>query len=223
MNSVANSLGDVATTHFSPDSYLLGIVRRVIADGQDVQLALPGVGTLVIHAKRGEYFSSLDDIAPLCRMAAARFQITAFSGPLADRSEPRVGRNIDELLWQAGFYASEGRLMQGCSYYDVVQLRHWPNLSRLPITPNSMRICALLVRYPTSILLAYRLLKVPAAEMFQFYTAARCAGIANVLNREARPVSSGPQDEPPEPEAPVLKPHRSQTLLSLLLEKIAGL
>lgn len=213
-----------AEGHFSPEDFLLGILRRAIADGQDIQIALPGVGTVVVFPKRGEYFSSLIDLAPLCRAAAAQVQVTPVAGGSAEGAEPKIGRNIDELLWQAGFYASEGRLMQGCFYDDVVQLHHWPNLSRLPITPNSMRICALLVRRPTSVKLAYHMLKVPAVEMFQFYTAARCAGIVNVLNREVEEEEShGPEFEAPEGEAPVLKLQRKQTLLSLLLERITKL
>jgi hypothetical protein len=121
----------------------------------------------------------------------------------------KVGRNIDELMWQAAFYASEGRLMQGCYRDDVVELAYWPNLSRLPHTPNSMRIAALLTRHPTSIFFATRLLKVEPAEMYQFYSAARAAGLARPINRAV--------------EEPKLEPHRNQSLLSSLLKKIAGL
>jgi hypothetical protein len=222
MNSLRNS-PEVAV-HFSPDDYLIGTLRRAIADGRDIQVALPGIGAVTVFPKRGEYFSNLTDLAPLCRAAAAHVQVTPLAGGSAEDTEPKIGRNIDELLWQAGFYASEGRLMQGCFYDDVVQLHHWPNLSRLPVTPNSMRICALLVRHPTSVMLAYRLLKVPGSEMFQFYTAARCAGIVDVLNREIEEEeNNGAELDAPEGEAPVLMLQRKQTLLSLLLEKITKL
>jgi hypothetical protein len=194
---------------FSPDDYLITILRRAVAHVQDMRIALDGVGEITVFARRGEYFPGTTDMARFCAAPAARFQVTVLDGHEAGRDTAAgVGRNIDELLWQAGFHASGGRLMQGCLRDDVVQLRHWPNLSRLPSTPNAMRISALLTRHPTSIMLAQRLLKVEAAEIYRFYSAARCAGLAHVLNRK--------------PEEPVLKPHRNQALLGLLLGKIAG-
>lgn len=86
---------------------------------------------------------------------------------------------------------------------------HWPNFTRLPQTPNSLRIAALLVQHPTSVTLAARLLKIEREELYQFYSAARCAGLARAVNRK--------------PEEPKLAPHRHQTLLAALLNKIAGI
>ncbi|TGX51013.1 hypothetical protein DIT72_02990 [Marinobacter orientalis] len=115
---------------------------------------------------------------------------------------------MDELMWQTAFYVSKGRLMEGCHWNDVVQLDYWPNLTRLPATPDIFRILALFYKHPTSIFFASRLLKVPAGEMYQVYSAARAAGFARAINRK--------------PEEPRLEPHRSQTLLSSLLSKLAG-
>ena len=99
--------------------------------------------------------------------------------------------------------------MEGCYRDDVVELPHWPNLSRLSMTPNTIRLCALLTRHPTSILLAGRLLKIESPELYQFYSAARCAGLARPVNRKA--------------EEPKLEPYRDRNLLSRLVARIAGL
>ncbi|VAW60185.1 hypothetical protein MNBD_GAMMA08-2181, partial [hydrothermal vent metagenome] len=111
--------------------------------------------------------------------------------------------------WMAGFYASNGRLMMGSYRNDVVELLHWPNLTRLPSTPNTMGIASLLSSCPTSITLAHRFLGIELSEIYQFYAAARCAGITRIVNRA--------------PEEPSFKPHRNQPLLSMLLDKIAGI
>jgi hypothetical protein len=194
--------------HFSPDDYLINIVKRAVANGQNVEICADENGCVLVMTKRGEFFADVRSLEDLCRTPATKFRVTVQDGdthPLARD----IGRNIDELMWCAGFYASQGRLMEGCFRDDVVELSYWPNFTRLPSTANGMRLAALLSRYPTSIALASRLLKIDAGEAYQFYTAARCAGLARAVNRR--------------PEEPPLKPHRNQALLGLLLNKIAGL
>lgn len=198
--------------HFLPDDFVITPIRRAIQNRQDVLLTLDGVGALVVRGAHGEYFVEPGKFEParFCTTPVAQIRVTVIDPADAERrADSRSRRNVDELLWMAGFYASAGRLMAGCNTYDVVQFQHWPNLSRLPYTPNTMRIVAMLTRHATSIALAHRLLKIEAAELYQVYSAARCAGIAQVINGAAK--------------EPALKPHRNQTLLSQLMAKIAGL
>jgi len=145
----------------------------------------------------------------LCAANGSKFKVTLLEKDFRTHDTNRVGRNIDELMWMAGFYASDGRLMEGCYRDDVVEVMFWPNFTRLPSTPNSMRLASLLSTHPTSIALAHRFLRIDKEEAYQFYTAARCAGLARSINRA--------------PEEPPLKPHRNQALLGLLLNKIAGI
>jgi hypothetical protein len=196
--------------NFNPDHYLVGLLRRAVANRQDVGIDGGDLGGILVLSARGEFFAS-GDIPALCTAPADRLRVSSLSAAKAEAiaQERGIGRNLDELMWQAGYYASNGRLMDGCFRDDVVQLRHWPNLTRLPASGSAMRISALLTRYPTSISFAARLLKAPRSEMYAFYTAARCAGLAVAINRK--------------PVEPVLKPHRNQPLLGLLLNKIAGL
>ncbi|MDH4134958.1 MAG: hypothetical protein OEV31_09200 [Gammaproteobacteria bacterium] len=205
-----STLLEADVPYFSADDTIILPIRRAMANKQNVRIALPGAGEIYLHTERGEYLFQGKQMGVLLTSHINNLEVTlldektvvgAFAGA--------TGRNIDELMWTAAFRASGGRLMKGCFRDDVVQLRHWPNLSRLPMTPNTMRITSFLTRHPTSITLAQRLLKIEPAELYQFYSAARCAGIAHVLNRK-----------PPEP---VLKPHRNQALLGMLLNKIAGL
>jgi len=213
MNAVTDIKDDVRTAgvdYFNPDDYLLNTLRRATANRQDIQLEVDGKGTLVMLSSRGEYFAEIPDMAAFLTSEPEQSTLT-----ILQQSDPRIpavetiGRNIDELMWQAAFHVSQGRLMHGCYRDDVVELEYWPNLSRLPHTPQSMRIAALLSRHPTSIYFASRLLKVPTEEMYQFYSAARAAAFARPINRT--------------PEEPKLEPHRNQTLLSALLGKIARL
>lgn len=192
---------------FSPDLYVINIIKRAISNAQNIRIDGKDLGNIIVLGKDGEYYPQLDDMEAFCRAPASIFKVTVLSEPGFDREEKKFGRNIDELMWHAAFHASQGRLMEGCCRDDVVELQYWPNLTRVPVSPNSLRIAALLSRYPTSIALAYRFLRVEPTEIYQFYSAARCAGLARALNRT--------------PSEPLLKPHRNQALLGLLMEKIA--
>ena len=200
-----------ASTQFSPDDFAIVAVRRAVQNKQDVLLSLEGVGQVLVRGLLGECLAApMHDLVKFCTAPVDRIGVRVLEADEATRLvNGRTGRNIDEFLWTAAFHASGGRLMEGCNTYDVVQFRHWPNLSRLPHTPNSMRIVAMLTRHATSIALAHRLLKIEASEMYQIYSAARCAGLARVVNAKA--------------QEPVLKPHRNQTLLNSLMAKIVGL
>jgi len=213
MNALTQAEVDARTAgvdYFSPEGYLIHELRRATAHKQDILVELEGVGEIILLSSRGEYFGFATDMGKFCTEPLDRYKVTILSeGHLRMPSKESIGRNIDELMWQAAFYASGGRLMEGCYRDDVVELDFWPNLTRLPMTENTPRIVALLHRHPTSITLASRLLKVEMPEMYQFYSAARSAGFARAVNRT--------------PEEPKLEPHRNQSLLSALLSKVARL
>lgn len=213
MNAVTQTELDARTAgveYFDPQNYLINILRRATANQQDLLIELDGVGEVILLSNRGEYFGFATDMADFCTAPIDRYKLSILTaGHLRQPGPEAIGRNIDELMWQAAFHASNGRLMEGCYRDDVVELAYWPNLTRVPLTENTPRIAALFNRHPTSVTFAARLLKVEMAEMYQFYSAARCAGLARAVNRT--------------PEEPKLEPHRNQTLLSALLSKVARL
>jgi len=190
---------------FSADDYLINIVKRAVNNRQNIHISLKGNGSITVLPSIGEYFNNTEDLEAFCATEATWFKVSVLGEK--DSVTDDTGRNIDELMWMSGFYASSGRLLEGCLRHDVVELMHWPNLTRLPGTENSMRIASLLSSCPTSITLARHFLKVDKEEIYQFYSAAHCAGLARAVNRVAK--------------EPVLKPHRNQALLGLLLQKIS--
>jgi hypothetical protein len=220
MNTATSTRNDLPsaeeTSHFDPDQYLLGILRRAVAAEQNLAVSLPDVGEIRVLTTRGDYFSDLtaDRMQQFCCRPAEQYSVRKLSereiaGVL---QTARPGRNIDELMWHAALCASKGRLLKGCRRDDVVLLKHWPNLTRLTATPNAVRIAALLTRYPTSVSLAYHLLKISQAELSDFYSAAHAAGWTVAVNRK-----------PEITDESELKPHRSRGLLTLILNRIAGL
>lgn len=199
--------------YFNPEAYLINVIRRARAHHQNLRIAAGPLCEIDIISARGTYLIRYGDLPALCKVPSDTLQVTVLSKK--EQSSPPSGRqagNFNELLWEAGFHASQGRLMQGCSPFDVVELDRWPNLTRLSRSANTIRLCALLTRHPTSIVVAGRLLKIEQAELYQFYTAASCAGFAHPLNR-----TNGAAEEPK------LEPYRDRALLAKLVARIAGL
>jgi hypothetical protein len=192
---------------FSADGYILNIIRRAVNHSQNVMIEGPNQGRITILSKDGEYFADVDDMAFFCREPASQFRVSVFKDSKVKEYKTGIGRNLDELTWMAGFYASQGRLVKGCNWDDVIELSHWPNFTRLPMTPNTLRMASLMSKHTTSIEHTILVLKLKREEAYQFYTAAYCAGAVRAVNRkDARPV---------------LRPHRNSALLSMLLDKIA--
>jgi hypothetical protein len=195
---------------FSPDEYLVGVLRRVIDRQQDVVISLDGVGEIAVRAARGDFYDdNVSNISAFCAAPSQRYQVRSMTNDERTRhSGRRDSHSIEELMWTAGFFASRGRLVEGAQF-DVVRIRYWPNLTRLPQTPNTMRIIALLTRYPTSLAVAHRLLKIEKSEVFWVYSAARCAGLVQVVNAGA--------------DAPAFTGHRNKPLITQLLGRILRL
>jgi hypothetical protein len=130
------------------------------------------------------------------------------SSPLISQVE-KCGRDIREFYWQAAFQSSGGRLLDGCREDDVIQLRQWPNFTRLYTSPNIYRISSLLSARPTTLDVAARLLSVPKEELYQFYSAALYSGYAEVLNRSVVAEIE-------------LKPHPYVRIVKMLLGRFGG-
>lgn len=169
---------------FDPKDYLLGVLQKAVAKKKCISVNHSDYGDLTVFTAEGEYHTNITDLEGFCRLPAAEFNVRELSDKevMTIAVEKGIGRNIDELMWQAAYYASQGRLMEGLSLTDVVHLKHWPNLTRLPNTFNTYQMTAMLTRHPTTIVFAHRVLKIPQEEINEFYSAAYCAGLAEMLN-----------------------------------------
>jgi len=202
---------------FSPADYFLGIAQRLIAKGENARIVSPWKGEVSIYPGQHEFSAEIPDWAEFFSAPATQFEITPLGASAAPQA-PAYGRNISELLWQAAFHASQGRLVEGTSKYDVVQFRNWPNLSRLSKTGNTARICALLTRHATTIMLVHRQLDVDREEVYRVYSAAHAAGIATLVSRNPQGAAfdGGAPDE-------AAATAEGRSLLRSLFSKISGL
>jgi len=201
---------------FSAGDYFLGLAQEAIASGKSTKIALPGKGEVSIFPAHREFVANITDEAEFFQAPAEQFQST----PIGDAPPPATTarrRHTSELLWLAAFHASKGRLVEGISRFDVVKFRQWPNLPKLTKSQNTERICALLTRHPTTIQLVHRQLGIGKDEINQVYSAAHCAGIVSVLNRNPQAATSD-EEAGAEEEA-----SQDRGLFRSLFAKISGL
>lgn len=201
----------------APSNSLTGLVQRILNSGHNTRITVAELGNVTILPQLGAYHSAVQDMPAFCTSPFTQFETYL----LADTDTRKVtdpAKDIKDLLWQSAFYAHQDRLIECCSENDVIQFKNWPNLTRLPVTPNTARICALLTRYPTSITLVRRVLGIDKNEVNQVISAAFSAGIVNTISRGPSLVNS-------EPVIAETKPEYSQKigLWNSLFTKISSL
>jgi hypothetical protein len=213
-HDVSNNPASADDTAFSAADYFLGIAQRVVASNSNTRIVLAGKGAVSLFPGRKEYYADIPDMTEFFQAPAAQFEVAALDATTTP--SPGSGKNLGELLWQAAFHASQGRLINDATKFDVVQFSCWPNLPRLSKTPNTARICALLTRHPTTISLVYRQLGIGKEEVYHVYSAAYCAGIAKTVSRDPTASKATAEAEPTEPA-------QERSLLRSLFSKISGL
>lgn len=165
---------------FSPCESLYYHVDRALRRRAPVSIEHRDAGTLRIWPQEDAFESDAPSLARFCADQANSYRVHS----LGHRSTPPAcAARIEDLLWTIGFAASSGRLVEDLSGTEVIELSQWPNLTRVPLGHTGLRLAALYCRYPTSITVAARLTRAERAEVYQFLSAAWCAGLVRVVNQ----------------------------------------
>lgn len=203
---------------FSVDDYVIGILLKLSPQQAYVRISHPENGSLLVSPKSGECISRISDATGFFQAPHSSFTVTEMNEafPLTV-----VAKNIEDVLWEAAFHAAQGRLIDDLRKFDVMQFTRWPNLTRVSLTPNVMRICALLTRFPSGLYLGQVILDIEEAEMYSVCSAAKVIGIVNILNRSIQPDEA----EVKLAEAHVQKTDKTKSaqFLGRLLAKLSGL
>ncbi|RFF30457.1 hypothetical protein [Wenzhouxiangella sediminis] len=195
---------------FAAHQCLLGPIRECLDSGGKSCLKVPGKGHLWLDGEAGLYRSEMDSPAEFYCAGPAELVRAGDTAPPARL----VARPADEVLYLAAWHARKDALLDECQPFDVVQLRCWPNFTRLPHTRYLLPLSSLLSRRPSSLSFAFRMLRVPEADALRFYSAAMAAGYLRVIS--SQPVTSSGVDESPSGD-------RSGSFWSRLFDRISGL
>jgi len=94
-------------------------------------------------------------------------------------------QRLDTFMWKIALWTSRGRLPRGIPLDSALYLLGWPNLTRLVLTPEALRITACWVRYPRTVINLTEVLKVHQRYLFSFITASYVLGMSGLANRES--------------------------------------
>ncbi len=121
-------------------------------------------------------------------------------------------QDFDAFCWKLACWASKGRYPDTLDFTVPVYLKHWPNFTRLLITPHALRIAALLVKEPRTMQNTAEVLAIKPQYVFIFVSAAASLGLVGQAMRE-----SDVLEEPSE-----LKPSSQKSILGRIISKLRG-
>jgi hypothetical protein len=113
------------------------------------------------------------------KMSIVNLKTHDFSGQLHNLHD------MHTFVWKLACWTSKGRFPQGIDLHLPVYLKHWPNFTRLLITPHAMRICALLIQTPHTLPEVVQILAIKPQYVFVFASAAHALGILGQKKRTA--------------------------------------
>lgn len=200
-----NNEKQVNEAHYDPKSYLQGYFQSAckVALSKNQILQLDGSWKpLIIFPRTNEVWLDANDkqLQAACRVPLKVLNDAdpALDGKgsgmsisvVSDVAGLNIGdsnsfQSIDSFLWKVSLWTSQGRVPLGIDLESPVYLRHWPNMTRLMLFPHAMRIAALMMEHPRSLIEIARVLNVPQQYVFAFYSAARALGVAGQVKRQA--------------------------------------
>lgn len=87
------------------------------------------------------------------------------------------------LIWKLSLWAARGRLPHGTPLDTPIYVRHWPNFTRLEVTPSALAITALWANKPHSLKDTVAILGIPQRHVFAYYSAANALQLAAPTSR----------------------------------------
>jgi len=175
---------------------LLHEAMRLTAEGGVVSFVGLSTQTLYVSAAANFVSTSMPEafVRSLCVRSQSGLPVKLV---LVEKTPEQIGasedprlRRLDNFLWKVALWSSRGRLQRGMSLDAPVRLRAWPNIPRLMSVPHSLRVAALWVSQPTSLLETARKLNVPHRYVFSFFCACNAFGLVEQLGTGTQSSSS---------------------------------
>lgn len=127
-------------------------------------------------------------------------------------------QDMQAFLWKLALWTSKGRFPVMLDIHHPVYMESWPNFTRLVITPDALRITALLIQAPKAPIEIARILNIKPQYVFVFLSACHTVGLLKQSERQADTVIA-PE---PKPEPKPATKTKNQGLLSKILSKLRG-
>jgi hypothetical protein len=219
-----NDKEQVLTASYSPKNYFQGYVASALKVSKEKNRMLQlnsNWKPLLIFPHSHEVWLDADDkqLRAFASLEMNKATGTKLTITAVDSTTSGVGEKLDRFhdmdafIWKLAIWTSKGRYPKAIDINRPVFIKHWPNFTRSLITPHALRITALLIESPRSMLNISEVLNVKPQFVFVFVSAAYALGLVGQAERKS--------DElfvPPPIVTPVKK--ESKGLLSKILGKL---
>ncbi len=218
-----NDKEQVKKACYSPKNYFQGYVLSAFkvskTKGRMIQLN-SSWKPLLIFPHSHEIWLDADDAQlrafaslEMNRATGAKLTITALNSKVAGVQE-KLERfyDMDAFIWKLAIWTSKGRYPQAIDIRRPVFIKRWPNFTRSMITPHALRITALLIEGPRTMLNLSEVLAVKPQYVFVFISAAYALGLVAQAERKSDDVIA--------PSPVVAKKKESKGLLNKILGKL---
>ena len=180
---------------FRPEDYLLGRLQQALADADNppggIQVQCGADRHILLLPRHGLAFTDMNEsqLRNLSRVSLqGKLEVHVSEWPEDDPAgvDPALRRHrLDWLLWLLALATARGRVPEGTRLDQPAYLRCWPNFTRLPPTPEGLRIAAAWAGQPRPLDELAGLLGVEPALVYGFYSAAATTGLAGQARRRA--------------------------------------
>jgi hypothetical protein len=139
---------------FYPASRLLGTIRSIIANGTSAEISHPDFPPLSIFpvSEWFQFAMPLEECPELFRISSTEFTYREISSQRKPRATQEWSpQPLWALSYSAAYYGSEGRLLQHCAPYDLLQLISMPDFGSIPHTPEHKRLAEYLLTHQSDI------------------------------------------------------------------------
>jgi hypothetical protein len=196
------------------EGYLLGrlmaAARECVEKKRSILVTIPRHGQILLtHADLRAFVTMPEEaLFGICPKPLTQGPVEIRACPPEEEGQLRVGMpalgpgGMEGLLWHVALKTYQGRLPAELDLSQRYIRRHWPNLTRLPLTPYAVQIAALWGEQPMTVPFIIDALKLPQRYVFAFFGAAQAANLLVQARRQADTLLEEALPPPPPPPRP---------------------
>lgn len=167
---------------------LMNAIEQCRREGRPLRLNLPDDKYISLLPVSNIALTNLNDnkLRPRCLLPIKQQQIRIDHPGENEiallQAKSEAPQDIDGLLWKVSLWSSRGRLPVGITIDTTIELRQWPNLTRLLAIPQFLRIAALWAKTPLSLNKTAALLNIEARYVCAFFSACYALELTQILS-----------------------------------------
>lgn len=189
---------------YDPNGYLQGHIARAAAlavEKQQVVRLETGWHPITIFPRSGMAKVEITDaqlrFVSVIPITAEETRLILLGEDKIDPYQLEEVQSVETLLWKVALRTSRGRVPSGTDFERPIHLRHWPNMTRMLITPHTLRIAALWMKAPNSLIKTAQIMKIPQRYVFAFYSAVHAIGLVGPAQQaDITPIGSVQSNQP---------------------------